>query len=306
MTSSGAIHGILSITIEVIDHAGLAQVQQHLAAFLQSHPEFGIVVDEFDRSLVVSGDDELELTQIRDELLSRNDTLVGRASVNYKHTIRRPAEAEGKYIRQTGGSGNYGHCWLRIEPNAPGKGYEFINEIKGGAVPKEYIRPIDQAVQATLERGILAGYRMVDVKVTLLDGSYHEVDSNEMAFRFAALIALREAALKVNPVLLEPVMAVELTVPVEFMGQIIVDINSRRGRIEGLEPAAGSILVKGTVPLAETLSSSAQGRPRYALRYAGYEPVPSRGDFGDDAAAFVKRPAGPKPSEGSAAADLEA
>ena len=173
--------------------------------------------------------------------------------VAFRETIRKAAEAEGKYIRQTGGSGNYGHCWLRVEPNAPGEGYEFINEIKGGVVPKEYIKPIDQGVQGAMELGILAGFPMVDVKVTLFDGSYHEVDSNEMAFKFAGSIAFKEAARKAHPVLLEPVMAVEVTVPEEFMGVIIGDINSRRGRIEGMEHAGGSQVIKAMVPVAELL-----------------------------------------------------
>ncbi len=155
------------------------------------------------------------------------------------------AEAEGKYIRQTGGSGNYGHCKLRIEPNTPGAGYEFINAIKCGSVPKEYIKPIDQGVQGAIELGILAGYPLVDIKVTLYDGSYHEVDSNEMAFKFAGSIAFKEAARKASPVLLEPVMAVEVTVPEEHMGAIIGDINSRRGRIEGMEHVGGSQVDQG-------------------------------------------------------------
>jgi elongation factor G len=199
--------------------------------------------------------------------------------VLFVETIRRKAEAEGKYIRQTGGSGNYGHCWLRIEPNEPGKGHEFVNDVEGGAVPKEYIKPIDQGVQGALELGILAGFPMVDVKVTLFDGSYHEVDSNEMAFKFAGSIAFKEAARKASPVLLEPVMAVEVTVPEEHMGTIIGDINSRRGRIEGMEHLAGSQVIKAIVPLSGLLAS----RPGWLLEcpmvFAGYQEVPRRGGF---------------------------
>lgn len=305
MTSPGAGHGILSFAIEGIDQAGLAQLRQHLKACLQSRPEFRVAVDELERGLLISAEDELQVTEIREELLGDNGALIGNVMVNYKETIRRPAEGEGKYIRQTGGSGNYGHCRLRIEPNERGRGYEFISEIKGDVIPKEYIKPIDQGIQGAMKPGILAGYPMVDVKVTLFDGSYHEGDSNEMAFKFAGSIAYKDAARKASPVLLEPVMAVEVTVPEEFMGMIIGDINMRRGRIVGIEHVPGSLVIKAIIPLAEALSSSAQGRPRYAMRYAGYEPVPSHGDFGNDAAGFAKKPAGPKPSAGSAAADLE-
>jgi elongation factor G len=205
---------------------------------------------------------------------------VGEPKVAFRETIRKKAEAEGKYIRQTGGSGNYGHCKLRIEPNEPGKGYEFINEIKSGSVPREYIKPIDQGVQGAIELGILAGYPMVDIKVTLYDGSYHEVDSNEMAFKIAGSIAFKEAARKASPVLLEPVMAVEVTVPEEFMGVIIGDINSRRGRIEGMEHIGGSQVIKAIVPLKEMfgyvndIRSSTQGRASYSMQFARYEEAP--------------------------------
>jgi elongation factor G len=195
---------------------------------------------------------------------------VGEPKVAFRETIRKMAEAEGKYIRQTGGSGNYGHCKLRVEPNEPGKGYEFINGIKGGTIPKEYIKPIDQGVQGAIELGILAGYPLVDIKVTLFDGSYHEVGS----------IAFKEAARKASPVLLEPVMAVEVTVPEEHMGTIIGDINSRRGRIEGMEHVGGSQLIKAIVPLKEMfgyvndIRSSTQGRASYSMQFARYEEAP--------------------------------
>jgi elongation factor G len=205
---------------------------------------------------------------------------VGEPKVAFRETVRKVAEAEGKYIRQTGGSGNYGHCWLRIEPNEPGKGYEFINEIKGGVVPKEYIKPIDMGVRGAMEGGVLAGFPMVDVKVALFDGSYHEVDSNENAFKIAGSVAFKEAAHKAKPVLLEPVMAVEVTVPDEFMGVIIGDINSRRGRIEHVEHAAGSQVIKAMVPLKEMfgyvneIRSSTQGRASYSMQFSRYEEAP--------------------------------
>ena len=205
---------------------------------------------------------------------------VGKPQVAYRETIRKRVESEGKFVRQSGGRGQYGHVRLVVEPNEPGKGYEFINDIKGGVVPKEYIKPIDQGVQGALELGILAGYPIVDVKVHLYDGSYHEVDSNEMAFKFAGSIAFKEAARKASPVLLEPVMAVEVTVPEEFMGTIIGDINSRRGRIEGMEHAAGSQVIKAIVPLKEMfgyvndIRSSTQGRASYSMQFARYEEAP--------------------------------
>jgi elongation factor G len=205
---------------------------------------------------------------------------VGEPKVAFRETIRKKADAEGKYIRQTGGSGHYGHCRLRIEPNQPGKGYEFISEIKSGSVPKEFIKPIDQGVQGAIELGILAGYPIVDVKVTLYDGSYHEVDSDEMAFKIAGSMAFKEAARKASPVLLEPVMAVEVTVPEEHMGTIIGDINSRRGRIEHVDRIGGSQVIKAIVPLKEMfgyvndIRSSTQGRASYSMQFARYEEAP--------------------------------
>jgi elongation factor G len=205
---------------------------------------------------------------------------VGEPRVAFRETIRKPAEAEGKYIRQTGGSGNYGHAKIKIEPNEVGKGYEFSNDIKGGTIPKEYIKPIDQGIQEALEGGILAGYPMVDIKVSLYDGSYHDVDSNEMAFKIAGSMAFKEAARKASPVLLEPVMAVEVTVPEEHMGTIIGDINSRRGRIEGMEHLGGSQVIKAIVPLKEMfgyvndIRSSTQGRASYSMQFAHYEEAP--------------------------------
>jgi elongation factor G len=194
-----------------------------------------------------------------------------------------------------------------VEPNAPGKGYEFINDIKGGVVPLEYIEPIDQGVQGALELGILAGFPIVDVKVTLYDGSYHEVDSNEMAFKFAGSIAFKEAARRASPVLLEPVMAVEVTVPEEQMGTIIGDINSRRGRIEGMEHLAGSQVIKAIVPLSELLSSrSRRGLAEYPMEFAGYVEVPHTGGFdGVDPGVPAILPKVPNRGPGSVAARLE-
>jgi len=205
---------------------------------------------------------------------------VGKPQVAYRETIRKAAQAEGKYIRQTGGSGQYGHVRIRLEPNEPGKGYEFINDVVGGVIPKEFIKPVDQGIKEALEGGVLAGYEMVDVKATLYDGSYHDVDSNEMAFKIAGSMAFKEAARKASPVLLEPVMSVEVVVPEEYMGTIIGDLSSRRGRIEGLEHRAGSQVIKAMVPLAEmfgyatNMRSNTQGRATFSMHFSRYEEAP--------------------------------
>jgi elongation factor G len=273
---------VISVAIEPKTKADQEKMGIALSRLADEDPTFKVRTDEDSGQTIISGMGELHLEILVDRMKREHkvEANVGEPKVAFRETIRKAAEAEGKYIRQTGGSGNYGHCKLRVEPNAPGAGYEFINDIKGGVVPKEYIKPIDQGVQGALELGILAGYPIVDVKVILFDGSYHEVDSNEMAFKFAGSIAFKEAARKASPVLLEPVMAVEVTVPEEFMGTIIGDINSRRGRIEGMEHAAGSQVIKAMVPLKEMfgyvndIRSSTQGRASYSMQFARYEEAP--------------------------------
>ncbi len=273
---------VISVAIEPKTKADQEKMALALARLADEDPTFKVHTDEDSGQTIISGMGELHLEILVDRMRREHkvEASVGEPKVAFRETIRKTAEAEGKYIRQTGGSGNYGHCWLRVEPNEPGAGYLFVNDIKGGVVPKEYIKPIDQGVQGALEQGILAGFPMVDVKVTLIDGSYHEVDSNEMAFRFAGSIAFKDAARKAAPVLLEPVMAVEVTVPEEFMGVIIGDINSRRGRIEGMEHHAGSQVIKAMVPLKEMfgyvndIRSSTQGRASYAMQFARYEEAP--------------------------------
>ena len=273
---------VISVAIEPKTKADQEKMGVALARLADEDPTFKVRTDEDSGQTIISGMGELHLEILVDRMRREHkvEANVGEPKVAFRETIRKKAEAEGKYIRQTGGSGNYGHCKLRVEPSAPGAGYEFINEIKSGSVPKEYIKPIDQGVQGALELGILAGFPMVDVKVTLYDGSYHEVDSNEMAFKFAGSIAFKEAARKASPVLLEPVMAVEVTVPEEYMGVIIGDINSRRGRIEGMEHMAGSQVIKAIVPLKEMfgyvneIRSSTQGRASYSMQFARYEEAP--------------------------------
>ncbi len=273
---------VISVAIEPKTKADQEKMGIALSRLADEDPTFKVRTDEESGQTIISGMGELHLEILVDRMKREHkvEANVGEPRVAFRETIRKKAEAEGKYIRQTGGSGNYGHCKLRIEPNEPGKGYEFINEIKSGAVPKEYIKPIDQGVQGAIELGILAGYPLVDIKVTLFDGSYHDVDSNEMAFKFAGSIAFKEAARKASPVLLEPVMAVEVTVPEEHMGTIIGDINSRRGRIEGMEHAGGSQIIKAIVPLKEMfgyvndIRSSTQGRASYSMQFARYEEAP--------------------------------
>jgi elongation factor G len=273
---------VISVAIEPKTKADQEKMGIALSRLADEDPTFKVRTDEDSGQTIISGMGELHLEILVDRMRREHkvEANVGEPKVAFRETIRKKAEAEGKYIRQTGGSGNYGHCKLRVEPNEPGKGYEFINAIKGGVVPKEFIKPIDQGVQGAMELGILAGFPIVDVKVTLYDGSYHEVDSNENSFKIAGSIAFKEAVRKASPVLLEPVMAVEVTVPEEFMGVIIGDINSRRGRIEGMDRLAGSQVIKAIVPLKEMfgyvndIRSSTQGRASYSMQFARYEEAP--------------------------------
>jgi elongation factor G len=273
---------VISVAVEPKTKADQEKMGMALSKLAQEDPTFKVHTDPDSGQTIISGMGELHLEIIVDRMMReyKVEANVGKPQVAYRETIRRKSEAEGKYIRQTGGRGQYGHAKIRIEPNEPGKGYEFINEVVGGSVPKEYIKPIDQGIQEALEGGILAGYPMVDVKVELYDGSYHDVDSNEMAFKIAGSMAFKEAARKASPVLLEPVMAVEVVTPEDYAGVIMGDLSSRRGRIEGMEHRAGSQVIKAIVPLAEMfgyathMRSSTQGRAEYSMHVARYEEVP--------------------------------
>jgi len=273
---------VISVAIEPKTKADQEKMGLALARLADEDPTFKVRTDEDSGQTIISGMGELHLEILVDRMKReyKVEANVGEPKVAFRETIRKKADAEGKYIRQTGGSGHYGHCKLRVEPNEPGKGYEFVNEIKGGSVPREFIKPIDQGVQGAIELGILAGYPIVDVKVSLYDGSFHEVDSDEMAFKIAGSMAFKEAARKASPVLLEPVMAVEVTVPEEHMGTIIGDINSRRGRIEHVDRIGGSQVIKAIVPLKEMfgyvneIRSSTQGRASYSMQFARYEEAP--------------------------------
>jgi elongation factor G len=273
---------VIEVAVEPKTKADQEKMGMALAKLAQEDPTFTVRTDPDSGQTIIAGMGELHLEIIVDRMMReyKVEANVGKPQVNYRETIRGKAEAEGKYIRQTGGSGNYGHAKIRIEPNEPGKGYEFINDIKGGVIPKEYIKPIDQGIQEAMQGGVLAGYEMVDVKVSLYDGSYHEVDSNEMAFKIAGSMAFKEAARKAKPVLLEPVMAVEVTVPEDYMGTIIGDLNSRRGRIEGMEMVGNTQAIRATVPLstmfgyATHMRGATQGRANYSMQFKQYEEAP--------------------------------
>lgn len=274
---------VIEVAIEPKTKASQEKMSQALAKLAEEDPTFKTYTNEETGQTIIAGMGELHLEIIVDRLLRefKVEANVGSPQVAYKETITIPVEAEGKYVRQSGGHGQYGHVKIKVEPQEPGKGYEFVNQIVGGVIPKEFIPAVDSGVQEAMDSGILGGYPVVDIKVTLYDGSYHEVDSSEMAFKIAASMALKEALQKAKPVLLEPIMKVEVIVPEEYMGDVIGDINSRRGRIEGMEPRDGVQVVKAFVPLGEMfgyatdLRSKTQGRAVYTMQFDHYEQVPN-------------------------------
>ena len=273
---------VIQVAIEPKTKAGQDKMAVALQKLAEEDPTFRTYTDQETGQTIIAGMGELHLEIIVDRLLRefKVEANVGKPQVAYRETIRKKVKAEGRFVRQSGGRGQYGHVWIEVEPLEPGQGYEFVNKIVGGVVPKEYIQPVDNGIQEAMESGILAGYPVVDVRVTLFDGSYHEVDSSEMAFKVAGSMAFKEAMKKADPVLLEPVMKVEVVVPEEYMGDVIGDINSRRGRIEGMEPRAGAQVIRGYVPLAEMfgyatdLRSKTQGRGVYTMQMSHYEEVP--------------------------------
>ncbi len=273
---------VISVAVEPKTKADQEKMGMALSKLAQEDPTFKVHTDPDSAQTIISGMGELHLEIIVDRMMReyKVEANVGKPQVAYRETIRKHAQAEGKYIRQTGGKGQYGHAKIYLDPQPAGMGYEFVNDVTGGSVPKEFIKPIDQGIKEALEGGILAGYPMVDVKATLYDGSYHDVDSNEMAFKIAGSMAFKEAARKASPVLLEPVMAVEVVTPEDYAGVIMGDLSSRRGRIEGMEHRAGSQVIKAIVPLAEMfgyathMRSSTQGRAEYSMHFARYEEVP--------------------------------
>jgi len=273
---------VISVAIEPKDKASQEKMGIALAKLAEEDPTFKTHTDQDSGQTIISGMGELHLDIIVDRLKRefKVECNVGKPQVAYKETIRKKVKAEGKFIRQSGGRGQYGHAIIEVEPLERGTGYEFVNKIVGGAVPKEYIGPIDNGIQEAMETGILAGYPVVDLRITLVDGSYHDVDSSEMAFKIAGSMAIKEAQKTGESVLLEPIEKVDITVPEEYMGDVIGDINSRRGRLEGMEDRANSKVIHGYVPLSEMfgyatdLRSRTQGRGAYTMQFDHYEEVP--------------------------------
>jgi len=273
---------VINVAIEPKTKADQEKMGTALQRLAEEDPTFKMFTDQETGQTIIAGMGELHLEIIVDRLVRefRVEANVGKPQVAYKETIRSTVKQEGKFVRQSGGRGQYGHVWIELEPLEPGQGYEFVNKIVGGVIPKEYIPAVDNGIREAMENGILAGYPAVDIRATLYDGSYHDVDSSEMAFKIAGSMAFKAGAQKAQPVILEPIMKVEVTVPEEYMGDVIGDLNSRRGRIEGMEPAGNSQIVRGFVPLSEMfgyatdLRSRTQGRGTYVMQISHYEEVP--------------------------------
>ena len=273
---------VISVAVEPKTKSDQEKMALALNRLAQEDPSFRVHTDEESGQTIISGMGELHLDIIVDRMRRefKVDCNVGKPQVAYRETIRGKVEQEGKFVRQSGGRGQFGHCWLRIEPLEAGKGYEFANEVVGGVIPKEYIPAVDKGVQEQIANGVLAGYPVVDVKVTVYDGSYHEVDSSEMAFKIAASMAFKAGFMKATPVLLEPLMKVEVDTPEEYMGDVIGDLNRRRGMVEGMEDGPTGKIVRAMVPLAEMfgyatdLRSQTQGRASYVMEFGHYAEAP--------------------------------
>jgi elongation factor G len=274
---------VIDIAIEPKTKADQEKLGTSLAKLATEDPSFRVRTDKETGQTIIAGMGELHLEIIVDRLLRefKVDANVGKPQVAYRETIRKKVENEHKFVRQTGGRGQYGHVLLRVEPLPPGTGFQFKDEVKGGTVPREYIPAVEKGIKEALESGVLAGYPVVDIGVALYDGSYHEVDSSEMAFKIAGSICFKEACQKASPVILEPIMAVEVVVPEDFMGDVIGNLSGRRGKIQGMEPRGGAQVISAEVPLKEMfgyateLRSMTQGRATYTMQFAHYEPVPA-------------------------------
>ena len=273
---------VIDVAIEPKDKDAQEKMGIALAKLSEEDPTFKIYTNAETGQVVIAGMGELHLeiivSRLKDEF--NVDCTVGKPQVAYKETIRKEVEIEGKFVRQSGGRGQYGHVWLKLQPLEPGEGFKFENKIVGGVIPKEYIKPVEEGVKEAALSGVLAGYPVIDFKATLFDGSFHDVDSSEMAFKIAGSMAFKDGAKKANPVILEPIMRVEITVPEEYVGDVIGDMNSRRGRMEGVEAQPGIQIIKGFIPLSEmfgyatTLRSKTQGRGTYSMEPSHYEEVP--------------------------------
>ncbi|HZW82113.1 MAG TPA: elongation factor G [Candidatus Deferrimicrobium sp.] len=273
---------VIHVAVEPKTKADQEKMGGALARLAEEDPTFRMHTDTETGQTIISGMGELHLEIIVDRMMRefKVDANVGRPQVAYKETIRKTVKAEGKFVRQSGGRGQYGHCWIELQPLEPGSGFVFESKIVGGVIPREYINPISAGIEEALGNGILAGYPVLDLKATVFDGSYHDVDSSEMAFKIAGSMAFKAGAVKADPCILEPVMKVEVTVPEEYMGDVIGDMNSRRGRIEGMEARSGAQVIRGFVPLSEMfgyatdLRSRTQGRGVYVMMFDHYEEVP--------------------------------
>jgi elongation factor G len=283
---------VISVAVEPKTKGDQEKMGFSLSKLAQEDPSFRVHTDEETGQTIISGMVELHLEIIVDRMKRefKVEANVGAPQVSYRETIRTMVEQEHKFVRQTGGRGQYGHVYLRLEPQAPGAGYEFVNAIVGGVVPREYIPAVDKGVKEALEGGVIAGFPVVDVKVTLYDGSYHDVDSSEMAFKIAGSICFKEGAKRAKPVLLEPIMKVEVVTPEDYMGDVIGDLNSRRGIVQGMEDAPAGRVIRAEVPLAQmfgyatTLRGFSQGRATYSMEFSKYSEVP-----GNIAETIIKR-----------------
>ncbi len=273
---------VIRVAIEPKTKAGQEKMGMALSKLAEEDPTFKTYTDEETGQTIIAGMGELHLEIIVDRMLRefKVEANVGKPQVAYKETIRKNADIDNKYARQSGGRGQYGHVKIKMEPNVSGKGYEFVNAVVGGVIPKEYIPAVDAGIQGAMQSGVLAGYPVVDVKVTLYDGSYHEVDSSELAFKIAGSMAFKEGMRKADPVLQEPIMKVVVNVPEEYMGDVIGDLNSRRGQIQGMEARPGAQQISALVPLAEMfgyatdMRSKTQGRGQYTMEPDSYIEVP--------------------------------
>ena len=274
---------VISVAVEPKTKSDQEKMGLALQRLAKEDPSFRVSTDQESGQTIISGMGELHLDIIVDRMKRefKVEANVGKPQVAYRETIRGKVEQEGKFVRQSGGRGQYGHVWLKIEPQEEGKGYEFVNGIVGGVVPREYIPAVDKGVKEALEGGVIAGYPVVDVKVTIIDGSYHDVDSNEMAFKIAGSMALKEGVRKAKPVLLEPIMKVEVVTPEDYSGDVIGDLNRRRGQIQGMEDGPSGKVVTAEVPLAEmfgyatSVRSMSQGRATFTMEFAKYQEVPN-------------------------------
>jgi elongation factor G len=273
---------VIQIAIEPKTKADQDKLAEALMKLSEEDPTFKVMTDDETGQTLISGMGELHLEILVDRMRRefKVEANIGKPQVAYRETITKTVQSEGKFVKQSGGRGKYGHVWLELSPNEPGKGFEFENAIVGGVVPKEYITPVSRGIEDALKNGVIAGYQVVDVKAKLYDGSYHDVDSDEVSFKVAGSMAFRDGAKKAKPVLLEPMMAIEVTTPEEYMGDVMGDLNSRRGRIEGFDPRRDAQVIKAKAPLSEmfgyatVLRSMTQGRAIYSMQFAHYAEVP--------------------------------